>query len=251
MNWHSLSLSDRFLRWSMDWTLITRLGEAALLLPCAVLLCLWMWNAGQRDSAARWVRICLASSLLTLLSKLAFLGWGLGVPELAFTGVSGHSMLAALVLPALMHHLARASAPLAPAARPGASMLPLKGMAGAAVGIVLAVLVGMSRLALQAHSVSEVVAGLALGFGASFVFLAGCRDIAQRRASRTHLAAVAVLALGITVSRIEIPTQQWLERIVVYLSAKERPFRWPGSAVPAGPARAPAQAHIARYTGMV
>ncbi|MGY8526754.1 phosphatase PAP2 family protein [Paracidovorax citrulli] len=198
---------------SPHWTLITRLGEAALLLPCALLLCLWLRYGGQKESALRWIQVCAVASLLTLFSKLAFIGWGASLPGLNFTGVSGHSMLAALVLPALMYHLALGSG-----MRQGTVTIAAKGLAGAAVGIGLAVLVGISRLALQAHSLSEVLAGLLLGFAACFVFLAGYRHAARRRPSRTLLAAVAVLALGVPATRIEMPTQHWLERIVVYLS---------------------------------
>ena len=40
-----------------------------------------------------------AASLVVLVSKLAFLGWGIGSARLNFTGFSGHTMLSAAVWP--------------------------------------------------------------------------------------------------------------------------------------------------------
>lgn len=135
----------------MYWHLITRLGEVQILLPAA-LLAAWVL-VGRRDSwrtAGMWL-CCLGLAIgLTLASKLAFIGWGLGLPAFNFSGVSGHAMMASALYPVLF-----------------ATLAPARSMAGRwcafSVGAALAVLVGMSRVHVGAHSWSEVIAGLALG----------------------------------------------------------------------------------------
>jgi membrane-associated phospholipid phosphatase len=99
------------------------------------------------------------AALVTTASKVAFIGWGIGWPELNFTGISGHAMFAAAVYPLLLgtlaSHTPRAGRQLAMAA-----------------GCALALLVGVSRVVVGAHSVFEVLTGLMVGGTASAVALA-------------------------------------------------------------------------------
>ncbi|MEO8938144.1 MAG: phosphatase PAP2 family protein [Burkholderiaceae bacterium] len=132
------------------WLFLTRWGNAILLLPLAACLCVGLWVAGDRRVAWRWA-VCFGSAvLLVFATKLAFLGWGLGIRSLDFTGISGHSTLAASVLPVFAWWLTQGR------------RLDVQRRAVVAA-VVLALLVGVSRLLLQTHSISEVIAGLALG----------------------------------------------------------------------------------------
>ena len=84
------------LRTKMFWHLITRLGEVQILLPAAVVAALVL--AARRDSwptVTLWLSLLGVAVLLTLASKLAFMGWGLGLPAFNFSGISGHAMMAA------------------------------------------------------------------------------------------------------------------------------------------------------------
>ncbi len=136
---------------STFWHLLTRLGEAQILLPAGALAVLALVRRPQgRLLAFWWLAALTAAVALTTASKLAFIGWGLGWPALDFTGISGHAMFAAAVYPLLLGTLA----PRSP------RTLPMLAMA---LGALLALMIGVSRWVLQAHSVSEVVAGLALG----------------------------------------------------------------------------------------
>jgi len=135
----------------MFWHWITRLGEVQILLPAA-LLAAWVLvlRRDSRRTAGIWL-LCLGLGIvLTLVSKLAFMGWGLGLPAFNFSGVSGHAMMASALYPMLL-----------------ATLLPGSCAAGRwcalGVGAGLAVLVGISRVHVGAHSWSEVIAGLALG----------------------------------------------------------------------------------------
>lgn len=141
------------------WSLITRLGEAQILVPAALLSCLWMVaRLGARRAALEWLGLLTLATGLTTASKLAFMGWGIGHTGLDFTGISGHAMFATAVLPVLFRVMGQGT----PAPWP-------RGVT--ALGYGLALLVAASRLPVQAHTVSEVVAGATLGGSVSALVL--------------------------------------------------------------------------------
>ena len=154
------------------WHFFTRLGEAQLLLPAAAVV-VWLLvresigaagTAGTeaacgsaheargdpRALAVQWLWRLGVAAALTTASKLAFIGWGLGSATLDFTGISGHTTFATATYPLLV-------AAAVPAAWPVARRV------GALVGLGLGLAVGLSRLVVDAHSVSEVLAGLLVG----------------------------------------------------------------------------------------
>jgi hypothetical protein len=78
------------------------LGEVQLLLPAALLTCLALLNLQDtRLLAVRWLQALSVAAGLTLASKMAFIGWGLGSAAFNFTGISGHAMFASAVYPFL------------------------------------------------------------------------------------------------------------------------------------------------------
>jgi membrane-associated phospholipid phosphatase len=133
------------------WHLFTRLGESQILLPAAALLVLSLLRQpGGRVLAQRWLLGLCCAVALTTTTKLAFIGWGIGSAALDFTGISGHAMFAAAIHPLLF-------GALLPASRPQARRFAV------AAGVLLAALVAVSRVVVDAHSVSESVAGFVLG----------------------------------------------------------------------------------------
>ena len=105
---------------SLFWLAVTRVGEAQILLPAFLAGALWLalarpagargraaqGNAHAHDhparrSALRWIAGITATTLVTTVSKVAFLGFGLGIAAIDFTGFSGHSMYAWAILPVL------------------------------------------------------------------------------------------------------------------------------------------------------
>ena len=141
--------------------LLTRLGEAEIALPAALMTVLvLLLRPHTRGFAARWLVLLGGGIALTTATKVAFIGWGIGSPALDFTGASGHSMFAAAVYPVLM--LVFVSGVL-----PGGSRTALM------LGYAMALLVGISRLAVGAHSVSEVIVGLLIGAPVSALAVAG------------------------------------------------------------------------------
>lgn len=192
------------------WPLVTRLGEAQILLPLAALLGGWLlWRAPpSRTSALRWLLLLAAAASLTTLSKLAFMGWGLGSARWDFTGLSGHSMCAAAVLPVL----ARAMAGDRPRWQTRTAV---------ACGFALALLVAVSRLQVQAHSVSEVIGGALVGSIASLLALAAWPG--QRTPLLLWLAVPLVIMLGVGKAPPS-PVHGFLIQSALKLSGRHHPY---------------------------
>lgn len=139
----------------MTWHLVTRLGEAQILVPAALLAALAMVREpAARPRVLRWLVGLALATAITAATKIAFIGWGVGSAQLDFTGVSGHAMFATAIYPVLAYGL---GADLRGSARVGAT----------ALGWALAAVVGVSRVVVDAHSWSEVIAGWLLGGAAT------------------------------------------------------------------------------------
>lgn len=164
------------------WTLITRLGEAQLLLPLMLLAVLWLLlQRAPAQAALGWLAATVLAAGLTTASKVAFIGYGWGLPALDFTGFSGHAMFAAAIWPPLLRLAA-------------AAWWPAQPRRGVLAGGALAVLVAVSRVQVGAHSWSEVLAGLLV------------LGVAWAPASRTH---DWVTRLALASSGRSVPFQRW------------------------------------------
>ncbi len=198
---------------STAWLLITRLGEATLLLPMAAALSLWLlWRRHAWPLVPSWFAAMAAAALLTLVTKLAFIGWGIGSARLDFTGISGHAMCAAAVLPPLLGFTA------SQAARPWPLLAWL-------LGVALAALVAVSRLAIDVHSPSEVLAGFALGMAVSAAMAAAVRW--RRRPPSAPLWLPALMLLWFTGTPATAPavdTHGAVTRLALVLSGRDQPY---------------------------
>lgn len=140
------------------WLSITALGDSVVLLPCAVLILLWLCiSPGTRALAWRWSVLLLGVIGLVVASKLVFMAWGWGIRQLDFIGLSGHSAMAALVWPSLLGLMWS-----------GASRIWRK--VAIAGGLLIALLIAVSRLMLHVHSAAEVAAGFLVGAVAALLF---------------------------------------------------------------------------------
>jgi membrane-associated phospholipid phosphatase len=209
---------------SLFWFVVTRLGEAQILLPAFVAGALWLAfarPAGARGrlaqgnphahdhparlSALRWVAGICATTAVTTASKIAFLGFGYGIAAIDFTGFSGHSMYATGILPVLAAIVA--------------------GRFGAIGGGLLALLITYSRVKLGAHSPSEAITGLVLGAMAAWWTLDDY--LGHPGAVRapwwlplTIVAWLTVLPVGAPPSR----THDLVVSISLKLSGRHRPY---------------------------
>jgi len=192
------------------WHVITHLGAASIVLPLLLVAVVSLWLSGQRGAVRNWLLALAAASGVTLFSKIIFLGWGIGIASIDFTGLSGHALLATAVLPVLFGWL----------------WAPLRGRfnrAWAAFGLLLGVLVAVSRVVLGAHSASEVILGCLAGVLVSGVALKSLSEPTHR----PWLARLSVLILSLAlVGDIAsyLPTHDWEKSIALSLSGRSKPF---------------------------
>ena len=194
----------------ISWQALTDLGDAAFILTVATGIAAWLIATNAARTAAYWIVSFCAAMTVVVGTKIAFWGWGIGIRSLDFTGISGHCMLAAAVFPVLAHLLLfRAS----PRAR----------FWGVTLGFFLALAIGISRVILHAHSVFEVVTGLALG---SLVALAFMRQPLRRTrlAAPTLAVAVFVAALGIIAYGHHAHAEHWIVAAALKASGRARPY---------------------------
>lgn len=192
------------------WTTVTRLGEAQLLLPTGLALGAWFAAVGARQGAAVWLGLFSLAFGVTTATKIAFIGWGVGVPRLNFTGVSGHAMHAAAVLPLLLRCLAGARGPNARAV-------------AVTAGLAIAALVALSRVVIGAHSASESVAGFVLGGAAATATLAWAR-LPSLPLPRWLLGLLLAAQLINPVAAPSLRTHDMVTRLALAVSGHEQPY---------------------------
>jgi len=184
---------------------LTFLGDSRLLLGAAVAL-IAFGLACHREWARRWCFALVVVCTATLASKLAFLGWGLGIAQLDFTGVSGHAAVSAAVWPMLFA---------------GMSSKRFGGTVGlGSLGLLLAGAIAWSRVELHAHTPSEVLIGWLLGGIASAIV------IRPLTGDSTPAAATmaALLSSALVVASIPIPrTHDLVLRVAAIVSGCSTP----------------------------
>ena len=196
------------------WNLLTRLGEAQILLPAMLATSLWLALRSHKPRAPLvWAACTGVAALLTTLTKVAFFGWEIGYAPLNFTGISGHAMFSAAVLPVLLRVLM-------------ADRGPRRQLAAELAGIALAALIAWSRVVVQAHSPAEALVGFVLGTAASLVALREMHA-PPLHAPRTLVAALAAWMLLTPAGAPPSPTHSLVMRLSVALSGRDEPYqRW-------------------------
>ena len=152
------------------WWQLTAFGDSTVILPLSgvlLVVLLLAWRA-QGRLGWLWLLAVLVDGCLIIASKVLYMGWGLHPPGLDFTGLSGHSAMAFLFWPVL--------------GTLAAGQLGAGRWLGTALGVLLAVGVAGSRLALQVHSPSEVLLGSLWGALVAAAFLL----VAHRRLKVPH-----------------------------------------------------------------
>lgn len=197
------------------WYSITRFGGAGLTLPLALTIALWLALGYTWRLAAGWLAIVATAISVVALTKIAFIGWGLGVREWDFTGVSGHAMLSTAVYPAGLF----------------LTFLPMRTslrVIGVTAGIVVGMAVGLSRVVLDAHSPSEAIAGCIIGALAAVAFVGWAWDAMPAKMSAVPI-AVSLLMLTVALHDVRVPTQRWITHVALHLSGRDHPYvraRW-------------------------
>ncbi|HYS66802.1 MAG TPA: phosphatase PAP2 family protein [Paraburkholderia sp.] len=148
------------------WRMFTNLGDAAVTLPVALTCSIWIALFDVR-LACRWLVALAAGMCIVGATKILHAGWGLSFPASHFRVISGHAMLSTsvwIVAFALQFKWWR---------------LPPE--AGIAIGLIVGLLTGMSRVLNQSHSLSEAFAGWVVGAVVALIFLRNARHVEFER----------------------------------------------------------------------
>ena len=206
---HLMTFDSGFLPF---WLLLTRLGEAQIVLPSALLAALVLLRKPDTRRLAVWWMVSLGAAIaLTTASKLAFIGWGVGYPALDFTGISGHAVFASAVYPLLFATLLVPRAP-----RTGRGLV-------IGAGFLLALLIGVSRVMIGVHSVSEVVAGLLVG-GMVSLWVLGLVRLPRLSTGPIVPAVLVVFVAWMPIHAPASMTHSAVTRLSLLLSGNKAPY---------------------------
>ncbi|HEY3598188.1 MAG TPA: phosphatase PAP2 family protein [Paraburkholderia sp.] len=199
------------------WYTISSFGGASVTLPLTLAIALWLAVGYSSRIAGGWLLLIACAASIVTATKLAFLGWGIGVREWDFTGLSGHAMMSTAVYPAVFFV---ALLPARPAVR----------LAGIAAGFGVGVAISFSRVVVEAHSPSEAIAGCLMGALNALIFIRLAWHATPRRSPLSTVPViVSLLVLMAALHNVHVPTHRWVEHIALKVSGHTRPFvraRW-------------------------
>ncbi|WP_304305467.1 phosphatase PAP2 family protein [Pseudacidovorax intermedius] len=196
----------------LNWHALTWLGDSSLMMPMALAITAWLgWARRTRPVMWLWLLCVGAAGATVVAGKLAFMGWGLGIAAIDFTGFSGHTTLSATLWPVALWLAV-------------SSFAHRWRVAAAFAGWALGMAIGYSRLALDAHSVSEVVSGFLLGLSASGFFLWGQRSKPHPRLRLLPVLLTLVLPALVIPPGTRAPTHELIGRTAAWMAGNERPF---------------------------
>jgi membrane-associated phospholipid phosphatase len=186
---------------------LTDFGDLAVLLPLSAVMLLWLLAMRSRRSATWWLLaagVCMGG---TAILKIYFHACPVGKD---LSSPSGHTSLSTLVYGAM-----------AAIVVVEASALWQRSLA-VAVAVILIVGIAGSRFALDAHSILEIVIGMAIGLAAFTAFVWGYLHHRPSAASLSPLLFAAILILALFLGR-EVQAEQLLHAISRYLRAQSLP----------------------------
>lgn len=196
----------------IPWIKFVDIGHTAVMIPMAGAIAAWLIAGRAWKMALCWCVIFTAALSVVALSKIAFLGWGIGIPSLDFKALSGHAMLTTAVIPVMFYLLLQWSPPIVRAA-------------GVLLGIVFGVIMVFCLVAFNFHTVSEAIAGCILGafvtFG--FVWTSGTLPIPRLNRWLIPFSASAFLAVWyVKPASIE----HSIIVVALYFSGHDAPYSW-------------------------
>jgi membrane-associated phospholipid phosphatase len=194
----------------IPWMQITSVADTVVTVPAAATIGLWL-IAGRAPRMALWWCALFSIGLgLVAATKIAYVGWGIGISEFEFTGMSGHAMRATAVFPVVCYLVLQKSSASIRAS-------------GVLLGVLFGILVGISRVALNVHSVSDVVAGCFIGGAVSLGFIWISRGLPRLHLNR-WIIALGLSALLPTSYASPAPTSRWVNAVALYLSGNDVPY---------------------------
>lgn len=190
------------------WHALIYLGDGTVLIPCAVLIFVWLIVASPTQRIAWWwLLAALLVSGGVALSKLLYMVSGWHPAGWNFIGLSGHAALSFLLFPA-------AAALATSRNKHGLRVIAV------ALGGCLALAIAISSWVLRDHSLAEVVLGSLWGVLVAVGFLViTWRHRAQAPSLRRWM-AVSMLLLVIVAFKHEFPSTRVLSWIALQVSER-------------------------------
>ena len=194
----------------ISWFNITTAGSFSIMAPAAAIIVVWLALNRAWQLVLWWCLLFIGSMGVAVASKIAFIGWGIGIRSLNFTGFSGHALRAAAVAPVLLYLLLQKTA-----------SVPRK--SGVLLGLVFAILIAWSRLEVNAHSVSEAIAGWLLGITVSLGFI-WILSHSPKIELNPWVISLSLIGLLATPNITPVPTQRWITEAALYISGHDKPY---------------------------
>jgi len=172
-----------------EWWRITLLGEPTMLIPVSVVVVIWLWFSCTSRITLMWGGLLILGGVLLITQKLLYYVGGLSLTSIQLYTVSGHSVAASYIYGSLIVMIARTWP------------RSLKYGAWVAVGgLVLAI--GVSRVVVAGHRVSEAATGLALGLILLSCFLWFSWRTAHPRIAAWTLALPCLVTMALTYGHV-------------------------------------------------
>lgn len=197
------------------WSWLIPLGDLQLTVPAAAGIGASLFVARRRRLACCWWLLFTGALLLVGANKIAYLGWGMGLPALQFKALSGHATGAGAMLPMLFATVCC-----------WAGCQQRWRAAAFASGVALALLVSAALIMTREHSVSESLAGSVLGVTAAATAhrLAGICGAGESGVRRLSLLAFgATFAIGVWLMQFA-HVGYWMIKAACILSGQARLF---------------------------
>lgn len=192
------------------WHWLSVMGSLAVTGPIGLAIMVWLLTGKTWRLSIAWVVVFGVGMTVVVVTKMAFMGWGIGVESVRFAGFSGHAMRAAAVYPVLGFLLTR-SAP------------SWSRHIGTAVGVLLSVLISLSRIHTQTHTPSEAYAGCVLGLAVALAFI--CYANSERDLALSRVLVMLCLPIMLVAPKVQpIPAEQWITSAALYLSGRDHPY---------------------------
>ncbi len=191
----------------MLWMALSALGSMGVTGPLGVAVAVWLLAGRTWRLSLSWCLLFGIGLLLVVATKVAWYGWGIGIPEWKFAGLSGHAMRACAVYPVVLYLMFLKARPLVRHAA----------LAG---GVLLSVLISLSRVPVLAHSMSEVVLGGGVGLAVAAAFIVMARSERPAAVGRILVALCVPLVLVMPFTK-PVPGERWVRQVAVYLSGNE------------------------------
>lgn len=194
----------------MWWHGLSVVGSLAVTGPIGVAIAVWLLAGKSWRLTAVWCALFGVGMALVVATKMAFVGWGIGVESVEFAGFSGHAMRAAAVFP-VAFYLAFRSSP-----RHARWLATI-------AGVYLAMMIAVSRVYVQAHSVSESVSGCLLGLVVAAIFIWYAST--EHHMALSRLLVVLCIPVLLIAPRMEpVPAETWIIEAALYLSGHDQPY---------------------------